>query len=80
MKIIYLVCENVDLGYHVVKAFTEQSAAISHAKQLDDQHRKDKVVALLKAGYDQESAEVYAKNMREEFFVEEVELESAWTH
>lgn len=74
MKTIYLVCENVDLGYQVVKAYTEEPAAISHAKQLDWHHRRDKVVALLKAGYDLEPAETYAKNMREEFFVEATTL------
>lgn len=74
MKTIYLVCENVDLGYHVINAYTEEPAAISHAKQLDAQHRKDKVVALLKAGYDLEPAEVYAKGMRDEFFVEAKQL------
>lgn len=75
MKTIYLVCENVDLGYQVVKAFTEEPAAISHAKHLDEQHRKDKVVALMKTGYyTQESAEVCAEGMRDEFYVEATEL------
>jgi hypothetical protein len=74
MTKIYLVCENVDLGYHVVKAFKEESAAINHAKYLDEQYRKDKIVALIKSGYYKESAESYVEYMREEFYVEETEL------
>jgi hypothetical protein len=74
MTKIYLVCENVDLGYHVVKAFKEKSAAINYAKYLDDRYRKDKLVSLIKIGYTKESAESYVKNMREEFYVDETEL------
>jgi hypothetical protein len=74
MKTIYLVCENVDLGYHVVKAYTEELAAIRHAKHLDTQHRKDKVFSLQKNGYDRASAEVYSECMRDEFYVEATEL------
>jgi hypothetical protein len=74
MKTIYLVCENVDLGYNVVKAYTEELAAIRHAKHLDTQHRKDKVIALMKKGYDQASAEVYAECMLDEFYVDTTTL------
>jgi hypothetical protein len=71
---IYLVCENVDLGYHVVKAFKEESAAINHAKYLDDQHRKDKIANMLKYGWTKEAVENHIRWMKEEFYVDETEL------
>jgi hypothetical protein len=71
---IYLVCENVDLGYHVVKAFKEESAAINHAKYLDDQHRKDKLANMLKYGRTKEAVETHMRWMKEEFYVDETEL------
>jgi hypothetical protein len=74
MTKIYLVCENVDLGYHVVKAFKEESAAINHAKYLDEQYRKDKIVALIKSGYYKESAESYVRSIDDRFYVEDTTL------
>jgi hypothetical protein len=71
---IYLVCENVDLGYNVVKAFKEQCRAFNHAKHLNHLYCKDKITALLKCGYTKEQADLYVKNMNDEFFVDEIDL------
>jgi hypothetical protein len=71
---IYLVCENVDLGYNVVKAFKEQYRAFNHAKHLSHLHCKDKITALMLCGYTKERADLYVKNMMDEFFVDEIDL------
>ena len=74
MTKIYLVCKNVDLGYHVVKAFKEESDAINHAKYLDDRYRKDKIESLIKCGYTKESADRYTVWVSGGFYVDETEL------
>jgi hypothetical protein len=57
---IFLVCENVDLGYHVIHAYTDEQLALDRLEMLNTTARQKKIHGLMTGcGYTQERAEEY---------------------
>lgn len=72
MKTIYMVCENVDLGFHVEGAYTSEEKAEQVCAELNKRHIDLHVNALVKnCGYTVEQARDCATDL---YFVQGVEL------
>ena len=61
--IVYLVCETVDLGYHVVKGYTDRARAQAEVDQLTNEAITEKVAGLIDIGYTPDEAMAYAKKL-----------------
>lgn len=72
---VFLICENVDLGYHVQGAFVSKDEADAVADAKNKEHVKVKVAQYIALGYTEEQAKV--ENQKGPFFVEAVELSGA---
>lgn len=71
---IYLICEVVDLGYHVVSGHTSKQRAEVELQKAINQARTQKIEDLKKINYTQEAAEKFCDSI--EFFVlDTVEVE-----
>lgn len=64
---IYLICEVVDLGYHVVSAYTSKERAEVELQKAINQARTQRIEGLKKINYTQEAAEKFCDSI--EFFV-----------
>jgi hypothetical protein len=72
---IYLVVENVDLGYHAVKGFVDRVAAEEVCQGMNTEYQRDMVEGLIQhCGYTLENAWAYA-GKRTHYEVETVEVE-----
>jgi hypothetical protein len=60
---IYLVVENVDLGYHVVHGYTDNVRAVQECQRLTDVHNFKKISDLMEyCAYSQADAQEYVKH------------------
>ena len=57
---VYLVCETVDLGYHVVAGYLSENRAKAETERLINEAIQEKVQDLMKIGYNSEDAKKYA--------------------
>lgn len=59
---IYLVVENVDLGYHAVQGYTDHVRAVQECQRLTDMHNVKKISDLMEyCVYSQADAQQYVK-------------------
>lgn len=73
---IYLICDNVDLGYHVIKAMTDKDEAERFVKAENEKYNKSKIEDLKRGcGYSQEAAELFVLHSAPQFFVDPCVLE-----
>lgn len=70
MQKIYLVCENVDLGYHVIEAYLNEERANEVVSALNKKYEEDKRKKLMSNPYIHYSLE--ADNP--EYYVDTCEL------
>lgn len=60
---IYLVVENVDLGYQAVQGYTDHVRAVQECQQLTEVHNVKKISDLMEyCVYSQEDAREYVKH------------------
>lgn len=69
---IYLVCEEIDLGYHVHEAYVDRERANAVCELKNRRRRESNVNSLIEDGYTREEAEACFKLYY--FSVEECEL------
>lgn len=60
--IVYLVCETVDLGYHVVKGHTDRDRAQAEVDRLNSEALANCARDLISIGYTPDEAQVNATN------------------
>lgn len=70
---IFLVCDNVDLGYHVVEAHEKEYIATLNCSVRNVQDRRERYKAV-KNAYGKEHADKFISTYPERFSVEETEL------
>lgn len=69
---IYLICEEVDLGYHVKHAFLDKEIANTKCNDLNKIYINDTISCLMKhCNYSLDAATSYARPM---YFVEEHDI------
>ncbi len=71
---VYLVCETVDLGYHVVTGYPSENRARVEMEKLNEEAVQQKVQDLMKIGYNKKNAEKYARQLHY-YELAEVEVE-----
>lgn len=72
---VYLVNEEIDLGYHVSECFLTKDSATSRMNELESIYRKDKIAGLIKGcNYSLEKATEWVNKHRPEYFIEEIEV------
>lgn len=59
---VYLICEIVDLGYHVISGYKSKERAESELKTLKETALDEKIKGLMAIGYSRESAFNLVKN------------------
>lgn len=70
---VYLICENVDLGYHVVIGYLDNDQAKRACKAMNDDFRAKKINDLMQhCNYTFEAASDYARS--DQYFIEDTEL------
>lgn len=69
---VFLLCENIDLGYHVQGAFVSKDEANAVADARNKEHVKVKVAQYIALGYTEDQARAEIQNGP--FFVEAVEV------
>lgn len=73
-KTIYMVCEHVDLGYHVVSAFYSREKANEFCTKLQANYEKNMINRLINhCGYDLDAARSTVRSPLQ-YFIEETEL------
>ena len=72
--IVYLVCETVDLGYHVVVGYTDQARAQAEVDRLNSEAFANCVRDLIGIGYTPEEAQASAKH-RSYYELDSVEVD-----
>lgn len=59
---IYLVVENVDLGYHAVQGYTDHVRAVQECQRLTQEHNAQQLINLMDhCGYSELEAQLYVK-------------------
>ena len=71
---VYLVCESVDLGYHVVAAFTSEERATEEMKRLTEKAVAEKIQDLRNIGYTHDGAVEWA-SMHTFYEIDTVEVQ-----
>lgn len=71
--IIYLVGENVDLGYHVVSAHVSKDQAEAVCAELEEKERSQYIKAMMAAPFNR-SQEQAVNSWRRKYEVHETEL------
>lgn len=72
---VFLICENIDLGYHVVRAFSDQNNANNVCEEMNKLHLSKTIDGLIThCGYSEERAKEYA-NRSAQYYVEEIDCE-----
>ena len=71
---VYLVCETVDLGYHVVTGYLSENRARVEMEKLNEEAVQQKVQDLMKICFNKENAETYARH-QSYYELAEVEVE-----
>jgi len=75
MHTIYLLCENVDLGYHVRSAYVDEQFANSTCDTMNSIHRMKLIGDLQRGcGYNEEAAIEFVDNAGPNFFIEAVDV------
>lgn len=59
--IVYLICETVDLGYHVVAGYQSEEKAKAELEKMIEQAKEEKIQALKKINYSQKEAENFVQ-------------------
>ncbi len=73
---VFVVCRNVDLGYHIEKIFRSSGTAHAECADLNQKYIDSKIKTLVEGcGYTQQDARDYATRVPE-YWVEEYEVES----
>jgi hypothetical protein len=73
--IVFLICEDVDLGYLVHSAYTSYSKAMQECAKLNADFANDKIKNLIKGcNYSFEEAKKYVEQSPEQFFIEECKV------
>lgn len=63
MNTVYVICEPVDLGYHMVAGFASHDRAKAELDRMVQQARKEKIIGLIKGcNYTQQKAEQYVQH------------------
>ena len=72
---VFLICENVDLGYHVEAAYADEAVAESKCVELNAKFKVEKIKGLLSGcNYTLKQAEEYVRLFQAQYFVEEHEV------
>lgn len=72
---IFLVCEDIDLGYHVICGYQDSERAEADCAQRNKKHAQELTLALQRGcGYDEDRAIAFISQSRPRFFVEPLEL------
>jgi hypothetical protein len=59
---IYLVVENVDLGYHAVQGYTDYARAEQECIRLNQEHNAQQIINLMDhCGYTEREAQTYVR-------------------
>jgi hypothetical protein len=75
MTEVFILCEEVDLGYHVICGYHDSERAEADCAQRNMRHAKELTTALQRGcGYDEAKAVTYVSQNRPRFFVEPLEL------
>jgi hypothetical protein len=59
MKTVWVICETVDLGYHMVKGYDSYDKANAEFERLCEEAKAEQIGWLVKGGQTQEQAEVW---------------------
>ena len=68
---VYLVCRDIDLGYHVEYVYSKPKHAYDKCEDLDEEYKSEKLQELINIGYSTEKAESFVTGV---YFVEEHEV------
>jgi hypothetical protein len=75
MSEVYLVCSNVDLGYHVEYAYLSEHSAIQKVNEMNAEYVKLKINDLMKGcKYSKEDAVKWVQTNSDEYFLQVVKL------
>ena len=75
MNKVYLVCCNVDLGYHVEYAYLNAHLAAQKVQEMNAEYANLKINGLMEGcGYSRENAVKWVQNHSDEYFLEEIKL------
>lgn len=75
VSVIYILCEDIDLGYHVVCGYPDAERADSDCAARNKKHTEEMILALQRGcGYDEARAIAYVSQSRQRFFVEVIDL------
>lgn len=73
---MYLLCEHVDLGYHVITAFTDSKVAETTCEEMNAKYKAEKISSLIRdCRYTAEDAVNYYNYLTPLHFVEEVDVD-----
>lgn len=76
MNKVYLVCRNVDLGYHVEYVYISEHKANEKASELNKEYSTSKIQQLINGcNYSNEKAEEWVNRRSAEYFVDSIEVE-----
>lgn len=69
---VFLICVDVDLGYHVESVYSNNDLALEVCKNLNTKHKNEQIASLISIGYSAETASAITRDI---FFIEEHEVE-----
>ena len=76
MKTVWVICEEVDLGYHMVKGFASEDKAKAECIRMCEQEKADLVKRFVQGGQTQEYAENWVKHYEsDKYLVQSVGVE-----
>ena len=76
MKTVWVICEEVDLGYHMVKGFSSYDRAEAECSRMNEHENREVLARFVQGGYDQEYAENWVKHYESnKYQVQSVEVE-----
>jgi len=72
---VYVVCKNVDQGYHMVRGFVSYDAALAEFNRMEQKEREKQIAMVIKdRGYSLHAAERWVSD-DEYFELNELEIE-----
>ena len=75
MTEVFILCEEIDLGYHVICGYPDSERAEADCAARNKKHSQELTLALQRGcGYDEAKAVAYVSQSRPRFFVEPLEL------
>lgn len=74
-KKVFLICEMIDLGYHVIKAKFSFEEAEKEVERLNQEDIKNAIKRFMAIGYSEENAMKQKLNQTARYHVEQVEVD-----